>query len=121
MDESGYFYLVGETTASNLPTTVGAYQPTGVPLGNTATDVQTWRGFVAKFNPVTSPGGVLLAYSTYLGGNTQALGDFISGITIDSASNAYIVGYTNSSDFPVTKGVYRRSAGQMGRTARQPT
>jgi uncharacterized protein (TIGR03437 family) len=114
VDANGYFYLVGETTAGKLPTTVGAYQPTGAPLDSAGVYVQAWRGFVAKFIPVTSPGGVLLAYATYLGGHTQALGDYISGITIDSASNAYIVGYTNSPDFPVTKGVYSTVCGPNG-------
>jgi uncharacterized protein (TIGR03437 family) len=114
VDANGYFYLVGETTASKLPTTVGVVQPSAAPLGSNGTYVEAWRGFIAKFIPVTSPGGVLLAYSTYLGGHTQALGDFISGITIDSASNAYVVGYTNSSDFPVTKGVYGPVCGVNG-------
>jgi hypothetical protein len=101
VDANGYFYLVGETQAGKLPTTVGVVQPTGAPLDPTyGAYVQAWRGFVAKFNPVTSPGGVLLAYATYLGGHTSNLGDFISGITIDSAGNAYIVGYTNSRIFP---------------------
>ena len=114
VDASGYFYLVGETMASNLPTTAGAIQPTGAPLGNPPTYVQNWRGFIAKFNPVTSAGGVTLAYSTYLGGKTGNTGDFISGITIDSASNAYIVGYTNSRDFPVTSGSYSTVCGPNG-------
>ena len=114
VDANGYFYLVGETSASTLPTTAGAYQPTGAPLGNPATYVQAWRGFIAKFSPVTSASGASLAYATYLGGHTQALGDYISGITIDSASNAYIVGYTNSPDFPVTAGAYSTVCGPNG-------
>src|ERR1035438_8585091 len=114
VDTNGYFYLVGETKASTLPTTAGVVQPTGAPLGNPATYVQAWRGFVAKFNPVTSAGGASLAYATYLGGKTGNTGDFISGIAIDSASNAYIVGYTNSTDFPVTAGAYSTVCGPNG-------
>jgi hypothetical protein len=57
VDRNGYFYLVGETQASNLPTTAGVIQPTGAPLGSPATYVQAWRGFIAKFNPVTSAAG----------------------------------------------------------------
>jgi hypothetical protein len=116
VDTNGYFYLVGETKASTLPTTAGVVQPTGAPLGNPATYVQAWRGFVAKFNPVTSAGGASLAYATYLGGKTGNTGDFISGIAIDSASNAYIVGYTNSTDFPVTAGAYSTVCGTNGQT-----
>jgi uncharacterized protein (TIGR03437 family) len=111
VDANGYFYLVGETRASNLPTTAGVIQPTGAPLASPATSLQAWRGFVAKFSPVTSTPGASLAYATYLGGHTGNLGDFISGIAIDSASNAYIVGYTNSNDFPVTNGAYSTVCG----------
>ena len=114
VDANGSFYLVGETEASTLPTTAGAYQPTGAPLGNPANALQIWRGFVAKFNPVTSAGGASLAYATYLGGKTGNTGDYISGITIDSSSNAYIVGYTNSPDFPVTAGAYSTVCGPNG-------
>jgi uncharacterized protein (TIGR03437 family) len=116
VDANGYFYLVGETQAGKLPTTVGAYQPTAGPLDSNGGQQQGWRGLVAKFNPVTSPGGVLLAYATYLGGHTANLGDYISGITTDSAGNAYIAGYTNSPDFPVTKGVYSTVCGPNGQT-----
>lgn len=106
VDPNGYFYLVGETQAAKLPTTAGVIQPNGVPLGSTGTYVQAWRGFIAKFNPVTSSSGASLAYATYLGGKTGNTSDYISGIAIDSASNAYVVGYTNSTDFPLTPGAY---------------
>jgi uncharacterized protein (TIGR03437 family) len=114
VDTSGYFYLIGETSAGNLPTTAGAFQSSGAPLGSTGTYVLAYRGFIAKFSPVTSANGVSLAYCTYLGGHTAALNDYISGIAIDSASNAYIVGYTNSPDFPVTSGTYSTVCGPNG-------
>ena len=41
-------------------------------------------------------------YSTYLGGASEDNGANMQGdIEIDSAGNAYVVGYTSSSDFPV--------------------
>jgi uncharacterized protein (TIGR03437 family) len=40
--------------------------------------------------------------------------DYISGIAIDSASYAYVVGYTNSKDFPVTSGAYSTVCGPNG-------
>jgi len=120
VDANGYFYLVGETQAARLPTTAGVVQPNGAPLDSTGVYVLGARGFIAKFTPVTSGGGAAQAYCTYLGGQTASLNDYISGIAIDSASNAYVVGYTNSKDFPVTQGAYSTVCGRMGRTAQQP-
>jgi uncharacterized protein (TIGR03437 family) len=116
VDQNGYFYLAGETQAGNLPTTAGVIQPIGGGLDPNKVYLQSWRGFIAKFNPVTSAGGVTLAYATYLGGQTANTGDYISGIAIDSASNAYLVGYTNSTDFPVTSGAYNTVCGPKGQT-----
>jgi len=117
VDANGYFYLIGETQAGKLPTTAGVVQPTGVPLDPIfGVYVQSARGFIAKFNPVTSAGGVTLAYATYLGGQTANTNDYISGIAIDSASNAYVFGYTNSKDFPVTQGAYQTVCGPSGGT-----
>jgi len=116
VDAGGYFYLVGETEAGKLPATAGAYQTTGAPLDPTGVYVQGFRGFVAKFKPVTTTGGASMAWATYLGGHTVNLNDYISGIAIDSASNVYIAGYTNSPDFPVTTGAYSTVCGPNGQT-----
>ena len=114
VDSNGYFYLAGETQAGKLPTTTGAFQTSGAPLDSTGTYVLSSRGFVAKFNPVTTAGGASLAYCTYLGGHTSNTSDYISGIAIDSAGYAYIAGYTNSKDFPVTAGAYSTVCGPNG-------
>ncbi len=39
-----------------------------------------------------------MVYSTYLGGSGSR--DLGNGITVDSSGNAYVTGYTNSTDFP---------------------
>src|SRR5439155_5615430 len=49
--------------------------------------------FVAQFNA----SGSALGYSTYLGGR---LDDYGYGIAVDTAGNAYVTGYTSSTDFP---------------------
>ncbi|MGH8245296.1 MAG: SBBP repeat-containing protein, partial [Gammaproteobacteria bacterium] len=51
---------------------------------------------------------VLLSYGTYLGGNGW---DQARGIAADSQGNAYIVGFTNSTNFPVSNPFQGRPAG----------
>ena len=114
VDSTGAFYAIGYTKAARLPTTSGVIQPTGAPLDPTGVYVTAYRGFIAKFNPVTSPSGVSLAYGTYLGGKTGNLSDYLSGIAIDSSDNIYVAGFTNSGDFPVTSGAYQTACGQNG-------
>ena len=103
VDPSGNFYLVGTTGSNEIPVTPGAFQTTY--YGNPTPGYSTaTRGFVAKFNPVSS--GAALAYTTYLGGTdpTQlAYQDFIAGIAVDAAGNAYVSG-SASYNFPVTAG-----------------
>ena len=45
----------------------------------------------------------VLVYSTYLGGSGEERG---LGIAVDGAGNAYVTGYTGSTDFPATPGAY---------------
>jgi beta-lactam-binding protein with PASTA domain len=46
----------------------------------------------------------ILSYSTYLGGS---LADAVYGIAADSSGNAYVVGTTFSTNFPVTTGAFQ--------------
>jgi hypothetical protein len=105
VDASGYFYLVGNTQNNGLPVTPGAFQPY---FGSTNPSLATppGRGFVAKFNPVSS--GAALAYATYLGGTDPAQGaysDGIAGVAADGDGYAYVSGNA-SYNFPVTDGAY---------------
>jgi hypothetical protein len=53
-------------------------------------------------------------YSTFLGGTSD---DRANGIAIDSTGAAYIVGQTNSSDFPATPGAYAHTQRGFGSNA----
>jgi len=101
VDSSGNTYLVGSTSSGSFPVTPGAFLTTfdpnrpGGPIG-----------FVSKMNPTATA----LVYSTYLGGSGGPLpdvGDFAQSIAVDAAGNAYAVGTTFSTDFPVTPGAFQ--------------
>jgi hypothetical protein len=83
LDSEGNAYVTGYTTSSDFPT-MNPLQPASGGGGD---------GFVAKLNP----SGSALVYSTYLGGSA---GDVGNGIAVDSAGNAYVTGWTYSTNFP---------------------
>ncbi len=83
VDSTGSAYVTGYTCSEDFPT-ANALQ---------ATNNGGYDAFVTKLNPQ----GSALVYSTFLGGsNTEEA----SGIAIDSTGNAYLTGYTSSTDFP---------------------
>ena len=83
VDGSGNAYVTGYTYSTNFPTQ-DPYQGTFAG-GNDA--------FITKL----SSSGSALSYSTYLGGSSEDSG---REIAIDCSGNAYVTGYTESSDFP---------------------
>jgi len=86
VDSSGSAYLTGYTGSANFPTT----NPLQAGSGGGNFDV-----FVAKINAA----GSARLYSTYLGGNGDDSGN---GVAVDQAGNAYVSGFTNSTNFPTT-------------------
>jgi len=94
VDANGNAYLTGDTRSTNLPVTVGAFQPSLAGVSD-AFSAPGGDAFVAKLNSA----GTALVYFTYLGGNA---GDGASAIAIDADRNAYVSGYTFSNDFPLT-------------------
>jgi len=94
VDAAGNAYVTGYTASTDFPT-MNPLQPAN---GGGA------DAFVAKLNPA----GSALVYSTYLGGSGAenvylylGFGDTaVGGIAVDSAGNAYVTGYTSSTDFP---------------------
>ena len=101
IDAANNIYLTGETLSSNFPVTAGAFQTTHAGHPGTITGILANTGaapdaFVVKLN-----GAGQIVYATYLGG---AGADAGLGIAVDSDGSAYIVGSTNSQNFPVTAG-----------------
>jgi hypothetical protein len=52
----------------------------------------------------------VLVYSTYLGGTDQ---EDANGIAVDAAGNAYVTGYTDSTNFPTAKAFQARFVGEL--------
>jgi len=94
VDALGDAYVTGWTISADFPTTSGAFD-TSPPAG-------TYVAYVTKLNPA----GSAPIYSTLLGGTGSYLA---SVIKIDAKGNAYIIGNTSSSDFPVTSGAFQPS------------
>ena len=92
VDGAGNAYITGGTYSSDYPITPGAY--------HTGDDGEHDDAFITKLNA----SGNSLIYSTSFGG----LNDDDEGIdiAIDSAGNAYIMGYTFSNDYPSTPQAY---------------
>ena len=85
VDAAGNVYIAGDTASTNFPT-LNQYQ----------TDQTNTDAFVTKLNP-NATGAASLLYSTYLGGGDI---DIANGIAVDSSGNAFVVGLTQSTNFP---------------------
>lgn len=99
VDAAGNAYVAGETTSTDFPTTVGAYDTTyGGGLNGS-------DGFYVKLNPSGQ-----LVYGTYMGGDAY---EYTTGIAVDSAGNVYVSGATNSTtgSFPQHPNAYDSTLG----------
>jgi hypothetical protein len=94
VDAAGSAYVTGDGGGAAFPTTLGAFDTT--PDSN--------DGFVTKLDPA----GSTLVYSTFLGGSESDGG---SGIAVDATGSAYVIGSTQSADFPTTVGAHDTSLG----------
>ncbi len=94
IDSAGIIYICGYTSSTDFPITSSAFQTFNRSAG--------YNAYLSKINPSLS-GVSSLLYSTYLGGSVFEDG---LAVALDSASNAYITGYTESSNFPVTSNAF---------------
>jgi hypothetical protein len=102
LDSNNNAYITGATYSTDFPVTCNAYQ-----TANPTTSIGATTAFVAR---LTFDGSALL-YSSYLGGtgnqSSPALGDIAQAIAVDAAGDAYVTGYTYSSDFPVSDSAFQ--------------
>ncbi len=83
LDPGGNVYIVGTTTSTNFP-----LFPPNQPRPRGGKEI-----FVTKLN--AAGGGI--AFSTYLGGSGD---DVAAGAAVDPSGSLYLIGTTNSSNFP---------------------
>ena len=103
VDNTGSAYLTGRTTSTDFPT-VNAIQTS---FGGGASDA-----FVSKL----AANGGSLVYSSYLGGSGDENSAGRTGISVDSSSNAYVVGDTQSINFPTKSPLQAAKSGSSSST-----
>jgi hypothetical protein len=103
VDVAGNAYVSGQTSSSDFPVTPGAFQANFVG-GTNCSFPPCGDAFAAKINA----SGTALVYSTYLGGTGDDNG---FGMAVDHHGNAYVVGFTTSTDFPILYAFQRANAG----------
>ncbi|MBS1872410.1 MAG: SBBP repeat-containing protein [Acidobacteria bacterium] len=91
VDRDANVWVTGATMSGDVPVTAGAVQ--SKPGGDA--DVYLMK---------LSPDGAKVLYATYLGGNGA---DRPASVQVDGAGNAYVLGSTASTNFPVTSGAYQ--------------
>jgi hypothetical protein len=87
VDSSGNAYVTGWTFSSDFPVVVGPDT--------------SYNGYSDVFVARVNPSGTALVYAGFLGGSASDEG---WGIAVDASGNAYVTGYTGSSDFPAVVG-----------------
>ena len=127
VDGAGYVYVTGYTSSTNFPTkntftftylttnVLVAYNTNHVLVTNSipVTNVNNYAYLNGSTNTATAfynygfdafvtkfqPGCTGLVYSTFLGGTNN---DEATGISVDAAGNAFVIGWTTSTNFPNT-------------------
>jgi uncharacterized repeat protein (TIGR01451 family) len=93
VDAKGDVYIGGTTTATDFPTTTGAFNRSpGFDCERGAPACASSSGFMTKLNA----SGSVLVYSTYI--NTASNGVGINALAIDGAGNAYFTSTDGCSD-----------------------
>jgi len=93
VDGLGTVYVTGDTKSLDFPTTISAF--------DTDYNGGDRDAFITKLD--TS--GSNLVFSSYIGGNFH---DYGADVVLDTAGDAFVIGYTGSPDFPVSLTAFDR-------------
>jgi hypothetical protein len=104
LDASGSVYFAGETLSKQIATNI-PFASSNAFQTNFAGGIYTGDAFVCKFDPATG----YPVYVTYLGG---AGNEAATCLAVDNNGNAFVSGYTDSTNFPVsTNAIQRKISG----------
>jgi hypothetical protein len=109
VDGSGSAYLTGHTYSPDFPVTAGAFDTSFNGPEECGGPLSCPDAFVSRLG-----GDGQLAYSTFLGGSYLPYGisdggtDEGKAIALDGQGMVYVTGWTESYDFPTTRGAYKR-------------
>jgi Beta-propeller repeat len=92
VDAAGHIYLACHSTSNDFP---------GSKPRDNSQDADRMDAYISKIDPAAGK----LIYTVRLGGNKW---DGATGIAVDRQGNAYVAGFTFSSDFPTTSNALRR-------------
>lgn len=101
VDSKGDAWITGNTLSPNLPVTGNAWEPVFHGVVNLGPS-QSGDSFAAELDP----NGEKLLYSSYIGGSAY---ENAAAIAVDAAGAAYVIGSTQSPDFPTTQGAVQRT------------
>ncbi|MDQ6677201.1 MAG: SBBP repeat-containing protein [Acidobacteriota bacterium] len=90
VDSNGNSYIAGQTNSDSFPQAKAPYQ-------------HSRHGGLDAFLSEISNDGTTLLFSTFIGGSGD---DSAGGVAVDLSGNAYVVGTTASSDFPIPNQSY---------------
>ena len=112
LDPSGNVYVTGFTDSTNFPVVLPNSGVGGLPSASGISgspDTNAPHFFpVDAFVAELDSSGMNLLYSLYLGGDAVDVG---SGIAVDAVGNAYVTGYTYSTNFPTFNSYQNTLAG----------
>jgi DNA-binding beta-propeller fold protein YncE len=105
VDSVGNAHVAGHTYSDDFPTSPSAFQ----------VNARAGNSFVSKLNAT----GTAMLYSTRFGSaldaaQTYSVGGTIAAIALDLDGNAYLTGFTSSSDFPTTPGAFQSVCNSTG-------
>lgn len=89
-NSTGNIYVVGVTSSTNFPVSAFPFQSSHGNNNGSNND-----GFITKFDPTLTN----VIYSSYIGGNGL---DGVTSVYVNNSGEAYLAGYTSSTNFTVT-------------------